>query len=41
MKRIAATLALVLASSLAAAHSGGTNAVGCHTDHRTGAYHCH
>jgi hypothetical protein len=25
----------------AAAHSGGTNAQGCHTDHRTGDYHCH
>jgi hypothetical protein len=22
-------------------HSGGTNADGCHTDHRTGEYHCH
>ena len=23
------------------AHSGGTNADGCHTDSRTGDYHCH
>ena len=23
------------------AHSGGTNSAGCHTDHRTGEYHCH
>lgn len=22
-------------------HSGGTNAMGCHTNHRTGDYHCH
>ena len=22
-------------------HSGGTNADGCHTDRRTGEYHCH
>ena len=22
-------------------HSGGTNADGCHTDRRTGDYHCH
>ena len=22
-------------------HSGGTNAEGCHTDRRTGDYHCH
>ena len=25
----------------ALAHSGGTNAAGCHTNHSTGAYHCH
>lgn len=23
------------------AHSGGTNSQGCHTDSRTGLYHCH
>ncbi|MCT7633895.1 YHYH domain-containing protein [Aliarcobacter butzleri] len=23
------------------AHSGGTNSAGCHTDHKTGIYHCH
>lgn len=23
------------------AHSGGTDANGCHTNHKTGAYHCH
>lgn len=23
------------------AHSGGTNADGCHTNHETGEYHCH
>lgn len=22
-------------------HSGGTNAYGCHTNHKTGVYHCH
>jgi hypothetical protein len=22
-------------------HSGGTDAMGCHTDSRTGIYHCH
>ena len=22
-------------------HSGGTNAAGCHTNHKTGGYHCH
>lgn len=28
-------------SSLAFAHSGGTNSYGCHTNHKTGGYHCH
>ncbi|WP_348627055.1 YHYH domain-containing protein [Mesorhizobium sp. M4B.F.Ca.ET.049.02.1.2] len=23
------------------AHSGGTDANGCHTNHKTGEYHCH
>jgi len=23
------------------AHSGGTDAAGCHTNHQTGDYHCH
>lgn len=22
-------------------HSGGTDSKGCHTDHKTGDYHCH
>lgn len=22
-------------------HSGGTDAAGCHTNHKTGGYHCH
>lgn len=34
--------AICLASSWAAfAHSGGTDAYGCHTDRKTGLYHCH
>lgn len=37
---IAATLALLFAGYVHA-HSGGTDANGCHTDHRTGEYHCH
>lgn len=28
-------------ASPAQSHSGGTNAQGCHTDRRTGDYHCH
>lgn len=34
-------LALTLQPQSAFPHSGGTNADGCHTDHRTGGYHCH
>jgi hypothetical protein len=34
-------LSVVLCSSETLAHSGGTNADGCHTDRRTGDYHCH
>ncbi len=34
-------LALALASSLAFAHSGGTNKNGCHNDNKNGGYHCH
>lgn len=28
-------------TSMAVAHSGGTDSAGCHVDHRTGIYHCH
>lgn len=28
-------------SPVALAHSGGTDASGCHTNHSTGEYHCH
>jgi hypothetical protein len=34
----------LLASAFATfsvAHSGGTDSRGCHTDHKTGVYHCH
>jgi hypothetical protein len=31
----------LIASVQAQAHSGGTNAAGCHTDHKRGGYHCH
>ena len=35
-------IALLLAATTAAfAHSGGTDANGCHWDHKTGVYHCH
>lgn len=35
------TIVITLAASFAQAHSGGTNSAGCHTDHKTGVYHCH
>ena len=31
----------VLLAGFAVAHSGGTDASGCHMDHKTGVYHCH
>lgn len=33
---------IITTASLAAfAHSGGTDAAGCHTNRTTGVYHCH
>ena len=37
----ALVLGALLHSSSAPAHSGGTNADGCHTNRQTGDYHCH
>lgn len=34
-------MTLAMAASFAQAHSGGTNAQGCHNETRTGGYHCH
>ena len=31
----------IMMPSSSAAHSGGLNAQGCHTNHKTGEYHCH
>ncbi|MCD9463603.1 YHYH domain-containing protein [Photobacterium phosphoreum] len=31
----------LMLSGVANAHSGGTNSNGCHTNHKTGVYHCH
>ena len=33
--------ALMAAAGFAVAHSGGTDAAGCHKNHATGDYHCH
>ena len=38
---LAALTVLVLKSNPAEAHGGGTDANGCHTNHKTGDYHCH
>ncbi|MBO6862151.1 MAG: YHYH domain-containing protein [Alphaproteobacteria bacterium] len=34
-------VAAFLSSATAYAHSGGTDANGCHKNHKTGGYHCH
>jgi hypothetical protein len=34
-------LATVFLTRIAYAHGGGLNSEGCHTNHRTGDYHCH
>lgn len=43
MKRFTAAVlaALALSTTVAWAHSGGTNSQGCHVNHKTGQYHCH
>lgn len=39
---VALCLALmVLSAETSMSHSGGTNADGCHTNRKTGDYHCH
>lgn len=34
-------LTITFIASVAIAHSGGTDANGCHYDHKNGGYHCH
>lgn len=41
MKKIIIAGVLAAIAGVASAHSGGTNAQGCHIDHKTGVYHCH
>jgi hypothetical protein len=36
-----AALLVALQAPPTSSHSGGTNADGCHTERRTGDYHCH
>lgn len=41
MKKAMLIAVLALMSGLVTAHSGGTDAYGCHKDHSTGIRHCH
>jgi hypothetical protein len=41
MRRIVVVSVVALFSVSSYAHSGGTDANGCHTDSSTGSYHCH
>ncbi len=44
MKKIIAIVFLVASATAYAStieHSGGTDAMGCHTDRKTGIWHCH
>lgn len=41
MKKMIIAALLAAVAGLAFAHSGGTNKQGCHTNHKTGEYHCH
>lgn len=41
MKRVIIGMILAAAASLSYAHGGGTDAAGCHMNHKTGVYHCH
>lgn len=38
---VIAAAAVSLLSAAAMAHPGGLDANGCHTNHKTGDYHCH
>lgn len=39
--KAAILIAALLCAGLANAHSGGTDKMGCHVDHKTGIRHCH
>jgi hypothetical protein len=42
MKKIVLIVALAASAATSAfAHGGGTDAYGCHTERKTGTYHCH
>lgn len=41
MKKILAIIVVSTFTTVVFAHSGGTDSKGCHTNHKTGSYHCH
>lgn len=41
LRKILVGLAGAFVATTALAHSGGLDKYGCHTDHKTGRYHCH
>ncbi|MEF1174314.1 YHYH domain-containing protein [Vibrio sinaloensis] len=41
MKALLFWISLIIFSTSVVAHSGGTDNRGCHTNHKTGEYHCH
>ncbi|MFN4186572.1 MULTISPECIES: YHYH domain-containing protein [Acinetobacter] len=41
MKKILILCLLTSLTTIVSAHSGGTNSQGCHTNSKTGDYHCH
>lgn len=41
MKKVFVAIISVMLTSTAFAHSGGTDSKGCHTNHKSGGYHCH
>jgi len=41
MRKMSLILVFVFCCEQAWAHSGGTDANGCHRDYQNGGYHCH
>lgn len=39
--KIGIAVVIAAAAAHAFAHSGGTDKLGCHTDHKTDLWHCH
>jgi hypothetical protein len=41
MKKVILAIVSAVFAVSAFAHGGGTNSANCHTNHKTGDYHCH